>query len=152
LAYTAWGNFYKPKLSGNPAFFEAYVGCQSDKTNEALDVMLGLIQNMPEKPERMPNIAAALQNRTAAYYPDFRNISTTIENFREKGFSKYPLPEEVKYYSGLKYEAISDFYEKWIKNHPIQIGIYGDVSKIDKTKLAAFGKIVELKLEDVLVK
>ena len=152
LAYSTSGYLETPKLPNRPAFFRAYIGCQSDKSNEAIEVMLDLIRNMPLKPERINPIKDLLEKSNSSRYPDFRDISSSIENLKQRGYKSDPFSEEVKQYSGLKFDDIVALYNNFIKDRPIQICIYGNMAKIDQEKLSKFGKIVKLDLADIMVK
>lgn len=151
LAYSAYGFFSKPKLSGKPTYFFSYVGCQADKTIEAVDIMCGLLNNMPEKEERMPSLRSLLKNGISAKYPNFRRMSTTIEKLRERGYTSDPLKDEYPEYDKLAFEDVVDFYKEFIKDKPIIITVYGNKKRIDMDKLAQFGKVVELKKKKIIL-
>jgi len=152
LAYATSGYFEKPKLSQKPLEFKAYIGCQADKTNEAIEVMLGLIQNMPVKPERIRPIQDLLTNSTSSNYPEFRQVSTTIDHLKQRGFNSDPFEAEATQYEQLQSEDIENFYKNNLKDKPIQICIYGNLAKVDLAKLAKIGKLVKLDLSDIIVK
>ncbi len=151
LAYTASGRFVKPTMQKNNAYFTGYIGCQADKTNDAIETMYGLLSNMPQKTERIDAVRSLLKNSTSAYYPDFRYISNTIETGREREFVTSPLKEEYKQYDNLTFNDIMKFYEGSIKGKPMAISIYGNKSKMDLIKLAKYGKIVELSKKDIIL-
>lgn len=151
LAYSAGGHFEKPYLQKHPAYFSAYIGCQADKTNDAIETMNGLINNMPQKPERIDAVKSLLKNSTSTYYPDFRSISLYIEGFRLRGYTSYPLVEEYGKYDTLTFDDIENFYENNIKNKPMIITIYGNKTRMDLTRLAKCGKIIELKKKDIIL-
>ena len=52
LAYSTSANYALAEKIGENNFFYGYVGCQGDKTPEAIQVMNDLIQNMPIKKAR----------------------------------------------------------------------------------------------------
>lgn len=151
LAYGASGGFRTPKLQNYPCYFSSYIGCQADKTNEAIDVMCDLVKNMPQKPERIEGIKSLLRNSISSAYPGFRSISEDVENLRERGYKSLPLKATYNEYESLAFNDIVGFYETYIKNKPLIISIYGDKSKIDLAKLSKYGKIVELKKDQIIL-
>ena len=60
LAYSSWGQFIRPWYNGNKGSFIGYVGCQTDKTLEAISVFKDITVNMPQKPERLEQIKSSL--------------------------------------------------------------------------------------------
>jgi zinc protease len=150
LAYTANGSFIIPKIQGAPAYFNSYMGCQADKTNEAIETMYNIINNMPQKPERIDLIKSLLINSASAYYPNFRSISSSIENYRQRGYNSAPIKDEYTKYDTLTFGDIENFYENYIKNKPVVITIYGNKSKMNLVELSKYGKIMEIKKSDIV--
>lgn len=151
LAYGAAGHLRTPKLQDNPCFFTGYIGCQADKTNEAIDVMYNLMKNMPQKPERTEGVKTWLKNSITSEYPNFRTLSEEVQGFRERGYKSLPLKEAYEKYESLQFDDIMAFYEGYIKTKPVVISIYGDKSKMDLAKLSKYGKVVELKKDKIIL-
>ncbi len=151
LAYTTSGAFITPINKNNPGVFYSYVGCQSDKTMDAVKVMDELLRNMPQKVERIELIKNGLINSISSNYPDFRSVSSRIESGRQRGYKNSPLNEEFAMYKELTFEDIVKFYQANIQNKPRVITIYGNADKANKKELAKFGKITVLKIGDILV-
>jgi zinc protease len=152
LAYSAWGGDMEPKVQNNPSYFKSFAGSQADKTNETIEVMCNLIKSMPQKPERIEMISSLLKNSASAEYPSFRNISTTIEDYKARGYMSNPLKETYNQYESLKFSDINSFYEEYLKSKPITIAIYGDKSKMDLDKISKYGKVIELKHKDIITR
>jgi len=151
LAYTTSGAFITPINKNNPGVFYSYVGCQSDKTMDAIEVMDDLLRNMPEKAERINLIKNGLINSISSSYPSFRNVSSVIESGRQRGYENSPLNEEFEAYKKLTFNDISEFFKNNIQNKPRIITIYGNSNKIYNKELSKFGKIKVLKVSDILV-
>ena len=149
LAYSTGGSFISPIIKNNPGVFYAYIGCQGDKTNDAVVILDSILKNMPIKPERIEMIKSGMINSMSSNLPDFRYISSTIEKGRQLGYTQSPLVEEYKLYKTLTFDDIVKFYQPNIQNQPRVITIYGNMKKIDKKKLKKYGEIVELKLNDI---
>lgn len=151
LAYTTSGAFITPINKNNPGVFYSYVGCQSDKTMDAIEVMDDLLRNMPEKADRIDLIKSGLINSISSSYPSFRNISSVIEYGRQKGYENSPLNDKFEAYKNLTFNNISEFFENNIQNKPRIITIYGNSDKINKKELLKYGKIKVLRVSDILV-
>jgi predicted Zn-dependent peptidase len=150
LAYATGANYSLPELANEEASFLAYIGCQGDKTNDAIGVMVDLIKNMPEKPDRIPSLRSSLQLKVVTNYPNFRNIPNRIIDYRRQGFTEDPNINAYNKYHDIKMTDIVDFYQKNIKGKPYVITIYGDKRKINLESLKQFGEIIEMDLKDVV--
>lgn len=150
LAYTTSGAFITPMNKNNPGVFYSYVGCQSDKTMDAVTIMDSILKNMPQKTERINLIKSGLINSISSSYPDFRNISLNIDRGRQKGYTASPLIEMFESYKTLTFDEINDFYKTNIQDKPRIITIYGNTESIDKKELGKYGKIITLKIDDII--
>ena len=151
LAYSTGGNLITPYLKNNPCSFYAYVGCQMDKTNEAINVMDSILRFMPKKPERIDMVKTGLINSMSSNYPNFRNISTSIAFGRDLGYTHSPAIDRYPLYKSLTFDNIVDFYTTNLVNRPRIITIYGNLKLVDKKKLAQFGEIEVLKPKQIRI-
>lgn len=149
LAYSAYGRYNIAPLKGKNNFFNAYIGCQADKTEDALDAMMNLILSMPEKPERMDGIKSALILSAQTTQPSFRNIISNVEQWYDKGYTENPLKTKVPAYKNLEFKDLVSFYKDNIKEKPVIITIVSDKKKLNLKTLEKFGKIQEIKEKDL---
>ena len=153
LAYSTWGRYYvderTPKKVG---WLWSFIGCQGDKTTDAIAVMVDLIKDLPQKPSRIDNIRSNLQLKAQSAYPSFRTVSQSIERLKDFAYEDDPNRSAVAAYEKMSFEEIVEFYQNNIKGKPITIAIYGDKKRVNLEKLKAFGEVIELKRKDVMVK
>jgi predicted Zn-dependent peptidase len=149
LAYSAGGKFKLPRQKGNPADFIGYVGTQSDKTLTAMETFNGLMRQMPEKPERMGLIRSHLELLAQTDRPNFRELASRVDEWRDQGFEADPAFVKLPAYQLLKWQAIEQFYADRMKGKPAVYMIVGDKKQINLKELSSFGKVIELK-EDKL--
>ncbi len=150
LAYSTWGKYHPPLKEGQYAYFNAYVGCQAEKTNQAVGAMMGLINNMPDKPERMPRIVSGLKQKSFSAYPHFRELSKVMVSLQSKDWEVDPDQMAYEEYENLSYEEIKTFYQEHLQGKPCVITIYGNRNKFDLEKLNKYGKVIELAPNDVI--
>ncbi len=150
LAYSAHASYYFLKLPTDKGYFLSYVGCQADKTVEAITVLDSLIKNMPQKPDRIASLKQNLALSTVTNYPNFKNIANVITNYERQGFKEDPNKKAYLQYKKLTMQDITAFYKNSIQGKPYVITIYGDKRKIDFNRLKQFGTIKELKVKDII--
>ncbi|MFY0608417.1 MAG: insulinase family protein [Cyclobacteriaceae bacterium] len=152
LAYATGGTYidpkYEPEKKGRLVLF---TGSQADKTVDAVEVVIGLLNDMPVYETRLPNIRDGLILKSSSSKPAFRELSSTVDTFLKSGFEEDPNKSRYSKYSELSFEDILTFYEQNIKNKPAMITIYGDASRFDIDRLKSFGKVVELDMKDIRV-
>jgi zinc protease len=153
LAYATGGNYidptFEPEKRGRLVLF---TGSQSDKTQDAVEVVLGLVNDMPRYESRVEGIRRGLILESSSSRPSFRYLSERIELYRKTGFTDDPNKEAFSQYKELTFNDIERFYQDNIKGKPVTVTIYGDVSKMDMAKLGKLGKVVELKMDDISTK
>lgn len=156
LAYTATCPIRSSEQADGRRYLDGYVGCQGDKTADALQVMMGLISDMPQKPERIDVIRKAITQSAYMMRPGFRYLSQSVLDWQRRGYEEDPYAYRLPFYAGLTMERLYAFYlEKVQVNGPdaaIHIMVTGDPKKIDRKVLAQYGEVIEVKQEDVLPK
>jgi len=150
LAYSAGGGYRIPYQRGKRGHFSAYVGCQGDKTIEAIDVMQQILANMPEKRERMDMIRSNLRLKAAYYSPPLRDVLDMIQRAQARGYEKDPKYVKMEQYEGISFEDIQAFYKKHVQNRPIVITIVGDKNRVNVEALNEFGKLTIMKKDDIV--
>jgi len=151
LAYSAYGNYNLGKVEGKNNQFVGYLGCQADKTNEAIDAMMGLINNMPEKPERIELVLLSIMEQSLSAKPNFRDLIEQVETWKNQGLKGDPNEIYLAKYDDIEFKDIVNFYTSEIKNKPLAITIVGDVSRFDLEKLKLLGEVVMVKESDLYV-
>ena len=149
LGYTAYSYYSSDYKNRYPGFQYAYVGTQSDKTNEAVDAMRALIVDMPEKMEKFDTSKDALIMSRAADYITPRNIPSTVISWIEMGYDHDPRIEITNHIKDTDYEDIYKFYQEKVQNRPIVIMIAGNKKKVDMKALEKYGEIKFVKFDEI---
>ncbi|SDB88850.1 M16 family metallopeptidase [Williamwhitmania taraxaci] len=150
LAYTAYANYRNPFYKGEKSYLTGFVSTQSDKTIDAMNAMFTLLDTMPSRVERLPEIKASLVQSINTGNPSFRDKSTNVENWRKQGYSDDPRKVSLEVFKNLQFSDIENFYINNVKGRPSLITINGDGKRIDMKKLQRFGKIVEVKKNQII--
>ncbi|MDH6533910.1 insulinase family protein [Parabacteroides sp. 52] len=144
MAYTAYGRFVTPPIQQKNIYMDGFIGTQSDKTIDAIELYLSLLKEMPEYPNRIENIKGFLYKVMLTTKPSFRNASQRYEAWRKLGYTEDPAKTELSVIENLTFEDLMQFYHTEIKNKPIAIAIIGDPKQIDTKELEKFGKVIRL--------
>ena len=149
LAYSAGARYLHAHRAGAPNLMAAMIGCQADKTPEALGAFLELIDNMPESPERFEAAKTGLINQYRTSRLDFRTILGEVRKWESQRVAVDPRAWRFERIQQSSLEGMLDFYREHIQGRPKLISIVGDKSQFDLASLEQYGEIVELSAEDL---
>lgn len=144
LAYAAAGRLQLDPTPNPTAAVMAFVGCQTDKTLDAIDVVLGLMQDFPVERERMPAVIDALLRAQETQTPTFRELQEDVETWKLEGYRGDPRASLSEAYRGLRYEDVEAFHAAHVEGRPVSIFIVGDPRRLRRKDLARYGDVVVL--------
>lgn len=152
LAYSAGASVEEPETKDDKMVFTGFLSTQTDKTNDAFDVMLDLIQNMPQKTNRMEMVRNSMLRNAYSSRPGFRGLSRWVVNQMRMGYSQDPNEQSLEAYRKLQWNDLYTFYQKQIqtKENPLVMAVTGDESRFDLSELEKVGKLIRLKETDVM--
>tara|TARA_B100000519_G_scaffold118215_1_gene102014 strand:- start:912 stop:3032 length:2121 start_codon:yes stop_codon:yes gene_type:complete len=150
LAYSAWGFYVRPNRNGKRGDFVGYVGCQADKTIDAISVFKDITFNMPEKPERIDQIKSSLIQTINSERPNFRQYPSIVRDWKRMSYFEDPRKKQVNYFKKMSFDDIIRFQKKNIENKPMVITIYTDMNQVNMTELSEYGEIIVLEKSDFI--
>ena len=144
MAYTAYAYATTQGIAGKASYLYGSIGTQNDKANDALDVFMGLVNDMPQNADRIDNIKSYLRQSALTNHPDFRSKAQYLVNLGYQGYTDDPAKEQLTQIDALTFEDIVKFYETYIKGKPYHIAIMGNSKLIDLKRLEKYGKVVRV--------
>ncbi|MCC7431833.1 insulinase family protein, partial [bacterium] len=150
LAYSAWANFFEGTTSKDKNLMFADVGCQADKTPEAVKTFLEIIYNLPASDEKFSASKNALLNQYRTGKTNFREILTTV-NFWEKReiTGSDPRKEKFSKIEKIEFSDVTDFVNTKIKGQKAVISIVGDRNRVGMSELEKIAEIRFLTASDI---
>lgn len=149
LAYGSSGRYNASFYKDKPGYFKGWLSTQADKTVEAVQVYSWLVDSMPQKPERINDVRKNLTVSINTQQPTFRGKTSKVSRWQHQGYTKDP--RELKYadYKNMEFSDIVKFYKTNIEGKPNVITIVGNTGEIDKNELAKFGRVIDVKLNEL---
>lgn len=151
LAYSAGARYFSGSRLKDENIMVGAIGCQADKTVEAVDAFLDLFDNLPESPERFHETVNASLNLYRTSPVGFRSIIGTVRAWERLGLEEDPRKQSFEELQEAELQDLMAFHAEHIKGEPKLISIVGDKTKIDMDALAKYGKITEISLEQIFV-
>lgn len=144
MAYSASASIYTPGKIGQPSYLIGGVATQGDKTNNAVDVVFSLINNMPLKTAKAEGVKNNLKFGSILSRPSDRYLTQYIELWEQMGYTEDPVKLMKEDYEKANIDFINKFYTENIKGKPIAVVIVGDKKKIDTKELEKLGTFKSL--------
>ena len=151
LAYGCFGRYILPNNPKANTMMLCGLSTQADKSEEAIDVFLELLQNMPQKPERVENIKNGMVKSVNASRTSFRSGPSSVATWQLMGYNEDPKIKALNYVENqFEFDEIVNFYKNQIEKNKVVICVVGNKKTIGKDTLAKYGKVIELKTKDVM--
>ena len=149
LAYSVRSKYENAARKEDPNYVSSYIGTQADKIMEAIDGLSDLLNNMPKSDVLFETSKQSLIESISTTRITKAGVLLSYESSQRLGLNydiRKDIYDQVKTF---KFENIKDFQEKFIKDKPKAILVIGSKDKIDLKKLEKYGKVTEMKIEDL---
>ena len=127
------------------------IGTQTDKTSDALQAFIGLIDDMPVSEERFTESANSLINRYRTNQISFREVIGAVRSWERLGLEGDPRRERFAQLQEATIDQMLQFQQEHVANRPKLISIVGDLSIIDTEELTQFGEVQQVEVDQLFV-
>jgi predicted Zn-dependent peptidase len=149
LAYAVGAVYGNGSRKGEQNVMTGAIGCQADKTPEALDAFLELFDKLPASPERFAETRDSLLSRYRTGKIGFRDIIGAVRSWERLEVPIDPRRERFAKIQKLGLDDVLKFDKEHLQGRPRLISVVGDKTKIDLDKLKKDGAVTELELKDI---
>jgi predicted Zn-dependent peptidase len=144
MAYSASAWIQTPTITGEPAFLSGFVGTQSDKTTDAIELGYTLLSDLPQKNQKAIGVRNSLTYGSSLRLPSDRYITYQIYNWEMMGFEEDPSKVFASELNNIDMDYFNNFFNEYIKDKPISVVVVGSRKDIDRKKLEEYGKVQNL--------
>ncbi len=149
LAYSAWAHFFTPTRPNEENILVGSIGCQADKTIEAISAFIDLLDNMPINESRWESAHASILSSYRTNPIGSRSIPGFVYNFNAMNMQSDPRKSRYAKLEGMNVDDLRSFYTEDIQPKSILISVVGDSSKIKPDELSNFGPLRNVKAEEL---
>lgn len=152
LAYAVGANYRPGARENDQNIMLGVIQTQADKTVEAVEAFIELMDNMPLSPERYHFAREGLLNEYRANRIGFREIPRVLLDWERRGLNPDP---RVAWYAAI--EAAEDtamldaFHRKYIADNAKLISVVGETTRIDTAALEALAPVRVVTESEVFV-
>ena len=151
LAYSASARYSQGARVGAENLMLGAIGTQTDKTVDALDAFVELIDNMPQSTERFEESVNSLLNRYRTAKIGFRDVIGAVRSWERLGIDGDPREQSYKELQSLEFVDLAKFQESHVANKPKLFSVVGDLSIIDVEALERFGEVTQIQINDIFI-
>jgi len=149
LAYSVFSSYSQPNKKEKANYLFAYIGTQADKQGEAMDAMVGLLNNMPESESAFNIAKEAILNKIESERITKSSVIWNYVNAKDKGIDYDVRKDTYEQVRTMNFDDLKAFQEKYIKNQKYITVLVGARDKINFKQLANYGEVKELSLEEL---
>jgi len=151
LAYSAGALYHVGTRIDDENLMIGAIGCQADKTPEAISAFIDIIDNLPESPERMAEALTALDNQYRTGKIGFRQVIGAVRAWEKLGLGPDPRKEQFESLQNVGLETVLEFHKQRVEDRAKLISVVGDKNRIDMNALKEYGTVTEVGLGDLFV-
>ena len=151
LAYATFARYDPGRRSNDQNLMWGYIGCQADKTPEAVTALTELIDDLPESPARFDEAKKSVINRYRVAKIKFRDLPGVLRTWERRNQTPDPRKARFDHIRRADMPLVLNFHKQHLANRPKLISIMGDTSKFDIDTLNALGAVTPVTLDDLFV-
>ena len=149
LAYSTYAQYGTAFKKGEPNLIRAYVGCQSDKMNDAIIGMQELLDSLPYSEKFFEVSKTALKNNFATSRIIKQQLLFSFLDAQRHGIN-YDIREKTyKMLDKMTFSDINAFHKSMLSRKPYSLNIIGDEKRIDIAGLNKYGKVNKYTLQQI---
>jgi predicted Zn-dependent peptidase len=149
LAYSASGGHTSAADKGDDTQLWGRLGCQADKTPEAVKLMQTLFQDFPSSEKRFGETAKSIEESYRTSPVPFRSIPGTVIGWEDQGISGGD-PGPKRFERSLKYTLPElERFAARFKSMPLTVWILGHHDRVGLEALKPLGQLEEKPLDSL---
>ena len=149
LAYSVFAVHTSAKDTTKPQYTYGYIGCQTDKTDEAIESMIHILKNMPKDSIKFSQSVSSKKQQLESSRTTRASKLYSFWANKKLGFGESKNEQIYKSLSSLDLEDIVKFHDDNVANSEFSILIVSNLKELNIKKLERFGKVEILKVEDI---
>ena len=149
LAYSVGARYSNAGRADERNNMVGMIGCQADKTSEAVHGLTDLVDDMPVSEDRFKQSVSSLLNYYRTSKIGFRGVLGSVDSWDKLGLAEDPRAQRFQAIQTADMETLTNFFQEQIKDRPKYITVVGDKAKINLEDLSDYGEVKEMTLEEL---
>lgn len=149
LAYSAYAGYNQAPEKAKYNQLTSFIGCQADKLPEAITAMMDILNNMPLKESSLQLSKESILNTVRSERTTKSGILNAWIRNEKLGLHHDTKKDIFEKTPSMTMEDLKKFHQSYVKGSKFTLALIGKRDKINFEALRKFGKVTELKPEDV---
>lgn len=149
LAYSVGARYVSGGRTNAENLMFANMGTQADKTPEAIEALVGLLDTLPESEDRYKAAHAAKLNDYLTGKIGFREILGVVRRWELQSLEVDPRVARFQKVKQIGLADVVAFQKEHLAGRPKLISVVGDSTKMDMVKLRSLGVFRSVTADDV---
>lgn len=149
LAYSTYAFYSSPRKQHLSHYLQAYVGTQPDKISDAVPAMLDIIENMPLVESQIGNARLTILKQMESERLPHKRVFWEAMSARDLGVNRNLGPELYQTVQESDSNTVADFHRRFVQGRNFTFLVMGNKQQVNLDYLANFGKVQELKIDEV---
>lgn len=149
LAYQAFAVHTSAKDTVKPQYTYGFLGCQIDKTTEAIASLFNILKNMPIDTLKFNQAKKSIQQQLASNRTTRASKLYSYWNNSKLGLTTTTDELVYKALNEVTFTDVQKFHQNNIANNNYSIVIISDLSELDINSLKQFGSVEILNIDDL---
>lgn len=149
FAYSTYAMIGAPREKAMGHYFQAYVGTQPDKLQDAVSALQQIIQDMPVSTAQIENARHSLMRKIESERLTDRKVFWEAQAVQQLGYDRDLAQDVYHQLENYTVQDILDFYKKYVQNQHFTYLILGDKKRLDMDFIQSLGEFKELTLTEV---
>jgi predicted Zn-dependent peptidase len=151
LAYSAGAQYATGYRKGDQNLMVGGIATQADKTVEATNAFIDLMDNMPLSEERYALARESIINGYRTAKIGFRDVIGAVRQWERLGLEPDPRAARYAIIKDAPMQVMTDFQQQHIAKKPKLISVVGAKDKIDLNALGAIAPVKEIPIDSIFV-
>ena len=149
LAYAVYAHYSSPNYQDKSHYLQAYVGTQTDKIQDAVPTMMGIIDEMPLSESQIHHARESIARKIESTRIIKDDIYWNYRFAKQRGLDHDVRKDVYERMQNVSPRELQDFQKKYVKGRMYTLLVLGSKDRIDMEYLQSIGPITELSLSDV---
>ncbi len=151
LAYATGAGYTPGHRKGDQNLVWGGLGCQADKTPEAVETFIDLMDNLPVSSQRFESSQESILNQYRSSKLGFREILGAVRSWERLKVRVDPRRSRYEKVLNADMNLMLQFHKAHIEGRLKLVSVVGDTSRIDMERLGKSGNLMAVELDDIFI-
>lgn len=152
LAYSAGARYIVGSHPGEEDLMIQVAGTQAENTNDALNEMIRIMEELPQEPERFTRAKESVEARMRTTRIGFRGLIDSLRRWERLGYDDDPSKILFEKMLPFTFEQMLEFHDEYIEDKPWRVVIVGNEERLGELDFASKAEVKKINVDEIFPK